>query len=201
MRHYCRNPHCRSKLREPVENEHLAFCCKGCFESFYLKRCRVCEKPLREAPRRGQRRLYCRAQKWPERYPSSLENHQRLESADKTAINFGLSGHRPSANCLRNWRWSDPVDGDLSLYDEDGLTIARLVLEDGEHRLRTPRLEERVKYGGLLLKGFAQFLGAVCRSKVERLMTLSTPRRTSGRSRSRSPPGRQRFLPVRSAWY
>jgi hypothetical protein len=32
----------------------------------------------------------------------------------------------------------DPVDGDLSLYNEDGLTIARLVLENGEYQLRTP---------------------------------------------------------------
>jgi hypothetical protein len=59
LRHRCRNPHCRSKLREPVENEHHAFCCRGCYDNFYFTRCRVCEKPLRDNS--GGRRIYCRA--------------------------------------------------------------------------------------------------------------------------------------------
>jgi hypothetical protein len=74
--------------------------------------------------------------------PPRLENgltgtpswvHRQLsESADKTGLKFGLSGRRASI-C-----GGDPVDGDLSLYNEDGLTIARLVLENGEYQLRTP---------------------------------------------------------------
>jgi hypothetical protein len=47
LRHYCRNPRCRMKLQAPVENEHRAFCCRGCFESFYRSRCLVCEEPMR----------------------------------------------------------------------------------------------------------------------------------------------------------
>jgi hypothetical protein len=43
LRHYCRNPRCRSKLPSPTDNHHRAFCCKGCHSSFYLKRCIVCE--------------------------------------------------------------------------------------------------------------------------------------------------------------
>jgi hypothetical protein len=31
-RHYCRK--CRVKLPEPVDNEHHAFCTKGCLSSF-----------------------------------------------------------------------------------------------------------------------------------------------------------------------
>jgi hypothetical protein len=46
-RHYCRNPRCRMKLPTPVENEHHAFCTRGCFESFYLHRCLVCEEQMK----------------------------------------------------------------------------------------------------------------------------------------------------------
>jgi hypothetical protein len=42
----CRNPKCRMKLPEPVINEREAFCCRGCYQSFYLHRCIVCEKPI-----------------------------------------------------------------------------------------------------------------------------------------------------------
>jgi hypothetical protein len=50
------------KLAVPVENHHHAFCTKGCHESFYLNRCRVCEADLRKKGKRGDpNRLYCRA--------------------------------------------------------------------------------------------------------------------------------------------
>src|ERR1700733_3071835 len=45
MRKMCRNPKCRSKLPTPTSNEREAFCCRGCYSSFYLRRCRVCEGP------------------------------------------------------------------------------------------------------------------------------------------------------------
>src|SRR5262245_3200542 len=47
VRHYCRNPRCRSKLKVPVENEHHAFCTPGCHTSFYRSRCLVCEDQMR----------------------------------------------------------------------------------------------------------------------------------------------------------
>src|SRR6516225_1896358 len=43
LRHYCRNPRCRSKLPSPASDPHKAFCTRGCHSSFYLKRCLVCE--------------------------------------------------------------------------------------------------------------------------------------------------------------
>jgi hypothetical protein len=43
LRKMCRNPKCRSKLPAPVSNEREAFCCRSCYQSFYLHRCRVCE--------------------------------------------------------------------------------------------------------------------------------------------------------------
>ena len=44
MRHYCRNPRCRSKLPTPVSNPREAFCTKGCRERFYRLRCYVCDE-------------------------------------------------------------------------------------------------------------------------------------------------------------
>jgi hypothetical protein len=46
LRHYCRNPKCRSKLPTPVANPREAFCARGCYRSVYLKRCVVCEGPI-----------------------------------------------------------------------------------------------------------------------------------------------------------
>jgi hypothetical protein len=44
QRHYCRNPKCRSRLKEPVEHPRDAFCARGCSAGFYRTRCRVCEE-------------------------------------------------------------------------------------------------------------------------------------------------------------
>ena len=150
-RHQCRNPRCRSKLPAPVENEPHAFCCRGCFEFFYRTRCRVCERDLRKTGKRGDAgRLYCRppakckqeAQKWPEKYrhgQSIAFPTTKLRSAHSTGLKFGIAGHPPTAHCLRGWWWGDPGIGDHSLYDADGLTVARIVLDaDGHYHLRTP---------------------------------------------------------------
>jgi hypothetical protein len=61
-----------------------------------------------------------------------------LRNAHSTGLKFGLRGHLPAAHCLREWWWGDPVEGDLSLYDKDGLALARLVLEGGRYHLRSP---------------------------------------------------------------
>src|SRR5215510_4574475 len=108
QRHHCRSEKCRSKLPEPVENEHHAFCTKACYDQFYRKRCLACEKPLRIA-----RRSFC---------PKPAK--------------CALRAHPPARHCLRQWWGSDPVESDLSLYDKDGLTLARLVLEGGRYCLR-----------------------------------------------------------------
>jgi hypothetical protein len=62
LRHYCRNPQCRAKLAEPVENERRAFCPHGCRERFYRNRCVVCERELSKGPanRKTCKRALCR---------------------------------------------------------------------------------------------------------------------------------------------
>lgn len=44
LRKMCRNPKCRSKLKEPTSNLRDAFCARGCSTGFYRTRCRVCEE-------------------------------------------------------------------------------------------------------------------------------------------------------------
>ena len=56
LRHYCRNPKCRGKLKTPVENARDAFCCRGCHTSFYRHRCLVCE---REMSRNAEHQKVC----------------------------------------------------------------------------------------------------------------------------------------------
>jgi hypothetical protein len=58
VRHYCRNPRCRSKLPDPVENSREAFCCKGCYRQFYRSRCLMCERTMDR--KTGNQRLCAR---------------------------------------------------------------------------------------------------------------------------------------------
>jgi hypothetical protein len=151
LRSRCRNPRCRLKRAAPTENDHHAFCTRTCHESFYRNRCRVCERDLRKTGKRGDAgRRYCRppatckqqAEKWPEKYGDGqfpVFPATKLRSADSTGTRFGIAGHPPTHRCLRDWWWGDPGIGDCSLYDKDGLTIARIVLQDdGRWHLRSP---------------------------------------------------------------
>jgi hypothetical protein len=64
LRHYCRNPRCRSKLKAPVENVREAFCARGCHTQYYRKRCIACEQPM-ERKRESQqlcKRRKCKSQ-------------------------------------------------------------------------------------------------------------------------------------------
>jgi len=199
LRHYCRNPHCRSKLKEPVENQHRAFCTRGCYNSFYLSRCRVCERDLRS--RRGNR-LYCRppekcrseAYKWPDKYtwlPQYPNPTSDPTCADSTGIKFGLSGHRPRPHCLRHWWWGDPVDGDLSLYDEEGLTIARLVLEDGSYRLRAPVTWPRLAWRDLEQAKHGAESIALANLPLEKSRTARKQETAASRPSARAQPSSQ----------
>jgi hypothetical protein len=152
-RHYCRNPRCRTKLRTPVENEHHAFCAKGCFESFYRSRCRVCEDPLRrkrENQKLGSGHKICEAEyrKFSRVYDFPAQgvriSDESTKSTHSTGFKFGLAGNLPSAWCLRDWWW-----GDLSLYNREGLTRARLLHRDGRYHLLTPITSPRTAWSDL----------------------------------------------------
>jgi len=162
-RHYCRNLRCRAKLPTPVENEHHAFCCQGCHSSFYRSRCLVCEEPIRrknERQRFGSGHKTCEQEyrRFPHVY--DLPKHEppqppvRCTTGSRSAHSTGLKGgdraDRPPFNCLRGWCWGADGDRDHSLYDRDGLTVARLVLEgDGRYHLRAPLTWPRMAWSDL----------------------------------------------------
>jgi hypothetical protein len=56
LRHYCRNPKCRMKLKTRASNAREAFCTRSCYRSFYRHRCVICEQPME---RRTENQLVC----------------------------------------------------------------------------------------------------------------------------------------------
>jgi hypothetical protein len=107
LRHRCRNPRCRMKLKAPVDNPHKAFCTPGCYSSFYLKRCLVCEKakPPGRSDRRFCRKPSCRNQYHrnpllydlgePKTGPTTGPAHLALKSPIKSGIKSAGSDDRP----------------------------------------------------------------------------------------------------------
>ena len=147
LRHFCR--HDRTKLAEPTDNPRRAFCCRGCFNSFYRSRCRVCESPVRRRTEwqktcidrrcKAEMRRFPLVYSWPEKAHNTRQNDSRAsETSDFIGSKRPLKSTPSPSHCLREWLWGDPVDGDLSLYNQDGLTVARLVLEGGRYRLAYP---------------------------------------------------------------
>jgi hypothetical protein len=74
VRHCCRNPRCRSKLAEPVENPRSAFCARGCHAQFYRKRCMVCEQTM---ARKTENQRLCGRSKCRAEY-EALQRHEML---------------------------------------------------------------------------------------------------------------------------
>jgi hypothetical protein len=131
-RHYCRNPRCRSKLADPVDNERRAFCTPGCHTTFYRNRCVVCEKALLKGPanRKTCKRASCRNEY--QRFPHLFAVAKRNPANDtgnpkrpsKTSIKSG------SIWCDREgrgWRWEQYGD-EHWFFDRDGDVDARLIL-------------------------------------------------------------------------
>jgi hypothetical protein len=106
LRHCCRNPRCKSKLPEPVENIREAFCARGCHTSFYRKRCLACEMPM-ERKTETQRlcgRPRCRSEF------RALQAHNMLGRYIAPAARFsaqevpGFIGSKGPAKTDRPWR-------------------------------------------------------------------------------------------------
>ena len=93
-RHYCRFDRC--KLQTPTSNLHEAFCAPGCYRSFHLKRCHVCERPLEQKYRKLKR--------------GDLTKFAKVQNPGRTC---------GSAECKRRWRagdglgrfWPNPYQG------------------------------------------------------------------------------------------
>lgn len=114
LRHYCRNPKCRSKLKEPTSNLRDAFCARGCSTGFYRTRCRVCEEKFERKNDRehvcGQRK--CRnafsnrrgdffGSRYPEARISTTDasgTNEALKTPIKPGLKSGLKDGRAPAS-------------------------------------------------------------------------------------------------------
>src|SRR5262249_35949997 len=156
----CRNPRCRMKLPTPTDNPHKTFCTRGCHESFYRSRCRVCEVDLRKTDKGTGKlkageatRRYCRppnkcrqeAAQWPQKYeygvradPDTTPPRNPHELGLKNGLQSRAAPSLPSHRALRSWTWhSDDLEHELR--DADGTLLAHLESNGGRHRLTHPR--------------------------------------------------------------
>ena len=114
LRHYCRSPKCRTKLKEPAANMHKAFCSRGCHDGFYANRCLVCEKEKPKGSRTDRklcRRSECRSAYRQNRliftfpvHPASLRTLSS-KSAHSTGIKTGDFRHCATVPDGPNGRW------------------------------------------------------------------------------------------------
>jgi nuclear transport factor 2 (NTF2) superfamily protein len=148
MKHYCRNPRCKMKLAEPVDNERQAFCTPGCQTTFYRNRCVVCEKGLPDgrADRKLCKRASCRNEyrRFPHLFAFAGRKPAlptgRVEIASKTSIKSGSFWCDKSG---RGWRWEQYGD-EHWLFDRDGDVEARLILIGDRYIVRlTPGIDYR----------------------------------------------------------
>jgi hypothetical protein len=152
MKHYCRNPRCRMKLAEPVDNERRAFCTPRCHESFYRNRCLVCEKELPKGPadRKTCKRAACRSEY--QRLPHLFAVAKRDPANDtgkakrpsKTSIKSGSFWCDKSG---RGWRWEQYGDEHWLSNREDEVQVR--LIPAGE--LHIVRLSPGIDYGRLPL--------------------------------------------------
>ena len=152
LRHHCRNPRCRSKLSAPVSNEREAFCCRGCYSSFYLHRCLVCEAPLERTT--GNRKV-CRKAKCRNAlkgrfglggYHTPQSTKLTQEMPGSIDLNRPLKGDRPSpigaarSNLTRNAMHTEFFGGGRwrEVVSPDGIVcyVTRLWGEDPEVECR-----------------------------------------------------------------
>jgi hypothetical protein len=166
LRHYCRNPKCRSKLPSPVENPREAFCARGCYRSFYLKRCVVCEGPIE---RKTGNQKVCKKAKCRSAWKAGLgfgcyatSNDAKLmqevpgnidpkpaPAGDRAAVSPWLPKGllKPTAD-LAPWRWERMTgpngewreDDDWQLLDRDGRMVARVRQEGSGYWAARPRI-------------------------------------------------------------
>ena len=152
-RHYCRQD--RTKLAEPTDNLRRAFCTRFCWEQFYRHRCVVCEKPIRRKNERQKTCIDHDCKAAIRRYPLAYSWPEKQKTGDTPSAHkcpsetLDSSCSKPRDSCLRGWAWSGDGHGDYSLYDKDGLTLARIELDGSAYRLRSPVTSPCLSWPGL----------------------------------------------------
>jgi hypothetical protein len=133
LRHHCRNPRCRSKLKVPAENPRHAFCCRGCRESYYRSRCVICEGQRPPSPTG----VMCRRRKCKNEYrrdPAKFISPWGRKDAPATRIAKTVllpSTCADSTACFwrgksgRGWRWTAGEETHR-LINREGREVARI---------------------------------------------------------------------------
>jgi hypothetical protein len=143
LRHQCR--YCRSKLSEPTDNMRRAFCCRGCFQSYFRSRCVVCEGAIRRKRESQKTCIGVRCKRelsrfklvysWPERlglgHPSggAFEASKTLDSIGSESPISALPRSPMSWRDLagNGWCWEADLDGlEHRLFNREGKLAARI---------------------------------------------------------------------------
>lgn len=127
LRHYCRNPRCRCKLKLPTYNARDAFCCRGRYTGFYRSRCLVCEQSI---ARKNERRLVCNRPKCRGEFRRDRERfaggrYPISSFAPKAPTNSIKSGVKSRPHPDRTWRiiaGPDVPEVNLQVPLDPGLT-------------------------------------------------------------------------------
>jgi hypothetical protein len=144
-------PRCGGKIKDPTSNPREAFCCKGCFTSYYRNRCIVCERSYNRT-REDQHtcgRRKCKGELRRHRLRYRGKWVQIPDEALSTIRNPIKSGFKTGITSLRGWRWIrlPGEDDDWQLLNREGKQVAR-IRQEGElywvshpSRLPEPPLE------------------------------------------------------------
>jgi hypothetical protein len=139
LRHYCRNPRCGAKLKKPVENPRAAFCCRGCFASYFRRRCLVCEETYERAT---EHQKLCSRRKCRRNYnknPIGYASPWGAQNPDPSRTSFIESSPLESAHFTGGWRWK-PAGEQHHLHGREGRLAVRLVPDGDGWWIAFPRV-------------------------------------------------------------
>jgi hypothetical protein len=150
LRHRCRNPKCRMRLPTPVSNDREAFCCRGCHSSFYLRRCRVCERPIERAKTGGNPHLICKRAQCRNAFASGLgfgrfhakpgEGKSRCAMPQEVPVNQAPFCASEAVDRAAGWRQiAGPPLPPLAARRRQGSGRAGLRMHRGEYERVTAR--------------------------------------------------------------
>jgi hypothetical protein len=154
LRHYCRNPRCKMKLAEPVENIHFAFCSPSCHASFYRRHCLVCEQELAPGPdhRKFCKKPRCKSKhrQFPHVYDFPGHSSQKARRASETPIKSGSFWCDKEG---RGWRWEVSYERWQVRRDDWEVHRDDYEVRDGDWEIR-PDEHRLLDRDGKLVAGF-----------------------------------------------
>jgi hypothetical protein len=120
---------CRGRLSEPTSNDRDAFCCRGCYEQWYRKRCRVCETDIEQSKTGGNPRLICKKPECRYTWHQRLGFGRFLEAKSPTpspASSNGRPASKTSIKSVSKSRIKRRRATDIDWREAGGLSLGRL---------------------------------------------------------------------------